>query len=371
MTDQFDLGVRAGMTVIVVASAASALAVGGVLLYIVYSAVTIQRNASRRWSTDTHIHYYFLNLMVSDLIQAVGGLLNIKWIVEASVYPCPFCTVQGISALLLLEIRLSLFAGFFKQVADVGVALSTMAIALHMLQVLVLGWRSPPKFALLILAIIWLSILILVVVPNVAQHNIYGPTDYWCWIDGGTAEQIGLDYVWMWLAAVLNIISYLFLVLVIKRVVLADGNSFRWWGKQERSVPQAAETSAESVKAIQMFFYPLVYIIVVLPISAARFSEFRGHNVPFAVTAFADTLFASCGLFDTILYALTRPRLMPRRPSQDPQSALLTRITTGRVVQDRFPQDHTMEDGGFVTETGRLKFHDMPDFLLSSNSPRM
>ncbi|KAI6162091.1 hypothetical protein EDD17DRAFT_1508387 [Pisolithus thermaeus] len=320
MTDQFDLGVRAGMTVIVVASAASALAVGGVLLYIVYSAVTIQRNASRRWSTDTHIHYYFLNLMVSDLIQAVGGLLNIKWIVEA--------------------------------------VSSSRWLMSGLLSVLVLGWRSPPKFALLILAIIWLSILILVVVPNVAQHNIYGPTDYWCWIDGSTAEQIGLDYMWMWLAAVLNIISYLFLLPLVGET-------------ERRSVPQAAETSAESVKAIQMFFYPLVYIIVVLPISAARFSEFRGHNVPFAVTAFADTLFASCGLFDTILYALTRPRLMPRRPSQDPQSALLTRITTGRVVQDRFPQDHTMEDGGFVTETGRLKFHDMPDFLLSSNSPRM
>lgn len=356
MSDQFDFGVRAGMTVIVVASAASAFAVGGVLLYIAYSAVTIQRNASRRWSTDTHVHYYFLNLMVSDLIQAVGGLLNIKWIVEESVYSGPFCTAQG----------------FFLHVGDVAVALSTMAIALHMLQVLVLGWRSPPKFALLILAIIWLSILILVVVPNVAQHNIYGPTGYWCWIDGSTAEQIGLDYMWMWLAAVLNIISYLFLVFVIKRAARADGNSFRWWGKQERrSVSHAVGSSIESVRANQMFFYPLVYIIVVLPISAARFSEFSGHAVPFAVTAFADTLFASSGLFDTILYASTRPRLMPRRPSHDPQSDLIARIATVRVVHSRFPQDYMMEDGSFVTDTGRPMFHDMPNLLRSSTSPRM
>ncbi|KAI6007235.1 hypothetical protein EDD15DRAFT_2358377 [Pisolithus albus] len=355
MSDQFDFGVRAGMTVIVVASAASAFAVGGVLLYIAYSAVTIQRNASRRWSTDTHIHYYFLNLMVSDLIQAVGGLLNIKWIVEASVYPCPFCTVQG----------------FFKQVGDVGVALSTMAIALHMLQVLVLGWRSPPKFALLILAIIWLSILILVVVPNVAQHNIYGPTGYWCWIDGSTAEQIGLDYMWMWLAAVLDIISYLLLVLVIKRAARAGGNSFRWWGKQERSVSHAVGSSVENVRANQLFFYPLVYIIIVLPISAARFSKFSGHEVPFAVTAFADTLFASSGLFDTILYASTRPRLMPRRPTHDPQSDLVARIATVRVVHGRFPQDYMTEDGSFVMDTGRPMFHDMPNLLRSSTSPRM
>jgi len=60
------------------------------------------------------------------------------------------------------------------------------AIALHMLQVLVLRWKSPPKFALVVLAIIWLVILFLSVVPNVIQHNIYGPTGYckssWTWL---------------------------------------------------------------------------------------------------------------------------------------------------------------------------------------------
>lgn len=53
--------------------------------------------ATRRWSTDTHVHYYFLNLMIFDLIQAIGepsmsvplpqssdnlsgGMFNIAWI---------------------------------------------------------------------------------------------------------------------------------------------------------------------------------------------------------------------------------------------------------------------------------------------------
>ncbi|KIO04770.1 hypothetical protein M404DRAFT_77897, partial [Pisolithus tinctorius Marx 270] len=79
----FDFGVRMGMIIMCVASVASALAVGGLLLYIAYSAVTIKRNASRRWSTDTHIHYYFLNMMISHLILSIGELLQIKWIVEA------------------------------------------------------------------------------------------------------------------------------------------------------------------------------------------------------------------------------------------------------------------------------------------------
>ncbi|KAI6119803.1 hypothetical protein EV401DRAFT_1471348 [Pisolithus croceorrhizus] len=342
MSGPFDFETRLGMVFVVAATSTSALAVGGVLLYIAYSAVTIQRNASRRWTTNTHIHYYFLNLLVSDFIQAVGGLLSIKWIIEDSVYPGPFCTAQG----------------FFVHVGDISVALSTMAIALHILQVLVLEWKPPPKFALLILAINWLSILILVVVPNVVQHNIYGPTGYWCWIDRSTAEQIGLDYMWMWMAAVLNIVSYLLLVLVIKRVVLVDGNRLRWRGRRETIVaPYGMGTLAENVKATQMLFYPLVYIIIVLPISAARFSQFWGHNVPYAVTTFADILFTLSGLFDTILYALTRPRLMPRRSSHDPQSALLTRIATGRMPHD----------GKSKTETDRSSLYDMPEL---SQSPR-
>ncbi|KAI6156985.1 hypothetical protein BKA82DRAFT_1000291 [Pisolithus tinctorius] len=83
MSDQFDSEVKVWMIVMVVASATSALAAGGLLLYIAYSAVTIKPNASRRWSTETHVHYYFLNLMISDLIASLGELLTIKWIVEA------------------------------------------------------------------------------------------------------------------------------------------------------------------------------------------------------------------------------------------------------------------------------------------------
>ncbi|KAI6156991.1 hypothetical protein BKA82DRAFT_949512 [Pisolithus tinctorius] len=319
-----------------VASAASALAAASLLLYIAYSVVTIRPNASRRWSTETHIHYYFLNLMISDLILAIGELFNVKWIVEARVYPGTACTIQGL----------------FIHVGDVGVALRC-AIALHILQVLVLRWRSPPKFALLILAVIWLVILVLVVVPNVAQQNIYGPTGHWCWIDRSTTEKIALEYIWTWLAAVLNIISYLLLALLIKRLVRMDGHRFRWRGIQEKgTIPYKSGTSTESVSATQMLFYPLLYIVVLLPTAAARLSQFGGHDVPFAVTTFAATLFALSGLFNTILYAFTRPRLMPSRPSHDPQS---TRVTTAPMVFNRPPQGCMAQDDSFDTETGLVQ----------------
>ncbi|KAF9229163.1 hypothetical protein BS17DRAFT_689228 [Gyrodon lividus] len=332
----FDFGTRVGMIFIVEAAAMSALAVSGLLAYITYSAVTIHRNASRRWSTDTHIHYYFLNLMVCDLIQAIGGLFNIKWIAEA---------------VSVLYSRLS-FPGLFKQVGDVGVALSTMAITLHTLQVLVFSRDSSPKFALIILAIIWVIIALVVGIPSAIQHGYYNPTGAWCWIREPVKEQIGLEYLWMWTAAFLNVVVYVFLALVIKRVIIIDGHKLRWPGAEGRrqltfmssEFFDAEPRRDEGVIAFQMLFYPAVYITAVLPISAARFSEFNNHNVPFAVTAVADTLFALSGLLNVSLYSLTRPKLMPRRPARDPRTVILspaTRLARTYRTQRRppFPPD--------------------------------
>ena len=105
----------------------------------------------------------------------------------------------------------------------------------------------------------------------------------------------------------------------------------------------------------------------VLPISAARFSAFRGHTVPFAVTAFADTLFASSGLFNTILFALTRPRLMPQRRLRDIQS-LPRSPTSPTALMTKYrwsPNDNIdRNNGGFAAmELGRYRFHDSPSGL--------
>ena len=95
----------------------------------------------------THVHYYFLSLLVSDLIQAIGellcgcwlrkdlidvlllwlgGILNIKWIQEA-VCLCPFgiMTTTLIGALqAVMEVTQCMVQGIFKQLGDVGVALA-------------------------------------------------------------------------------------------------------------------------------------------------------------------------------------------------------------------------------------------------------
>lgn len=59
-----------------------------------------------------------------------------------------------------------------------------------------------------------------------------------------------------------------------------------------------------------------MYTITVLPIAIVRFMAFRGDRVPFGATVLADVIFSFSGLFNVILYGITRPSLLPRRESQ-------------------------------------------------------
>lgn len=97
----------------------------------------------------------------------------------------------------------------------------------------------------------------------------------------------------------------------------------------------------QSVTVPNFYFssYPAVYIVTVggvthqlgyhlifrqvLPITAARFTQFQTNKVPWGVTAWADTLLLLSGFFNTILYTLTRPKLLPRR-RRSPSRVVLT-----------------------------------------------
>ncbi|KAG2350245.1 hypothetical protein BDR05DRAFT_954341 [Suillus weaverae] len=308
----FNFDDRLGLVFIVEAAVLSVLAITSLLAYITYSAVTIRMGATRRWSTDTRIHYYFLNLMLFDLIQAIGGMFNIAWISAAGIYPGTICTVQGA----------------FKHVGNTGAAFSTITIALHTMQVLVLRWGTPPKAALLGTAIIWLIVALMVGIPNILIDHFYGPTGHWCWIERNNFQRIGLQYMWMWLAAFITIVVYIFLALVVKRIISIDGHRIRWTSPETRSVTPSEgsdpqQRGDEGAIALRMLFYPAVYIVTVLPITAARFTQFHTQKVPWGVTAWADTLLLLSGFFNTILYTLTRPKLLPHR-RRSPSRVILT-----------------------------------------------
>jgi len=294
VTDPFPSGVRLGIVFMVLSAATSAAACVGCLLFIAYSAVRFS-DGSRKWSLETHVHYYFLNLLIFDLTASVGGLLNIKWVVDAQVTEGSCCTAQGA----------------LKQIGDVGVALTSLTIAIHTMCVIALRWGCPPKTGAVVVVFTWIFVGLLVGVSAVIHrhHNYFGDTQYWCWITGNyPVERIALEYFWLWMSAFLNIVIYIFLALIIKGVLVVENGKIRLLRNHERTTNHYA-----SGIGTQMLYYPVVYIITALPIGIVRFMAFHGDDVPFAATAISSILLSSSGFLNVALFKLTRPRLLPTR----------------------------------------------------------
>ena len=87
-----------------------------------------------------------------------------------------------------------------------------------------------------------------------------------------------------------------------------------------------------------------------LPISGARFSALRGNAVPFAVIASTDALFALSGLFNMVIFALTRPGLIPRNRSCATHSALQARATSAGRIERHLSGDG-IDTGADRTDT--------------------
>jgi hypothetical protein len=331
----FGFDVRLGTTFIVQSAGLSAIAVSSLLFYILYSVVRINRGAAKNWSSETHIHYYFVNLLIADLIQAIGGLLSIRWIAEAQVTEGVHCQVQAI----------------FKQIGDVGVALTSLAIALHTFRVLVFRSSPDTKVAVFIVAAVWTTIGIFVGIGFVTNKSklYYGNTGYWCWItDSYTVQRIVFEYLWLWLAAVVNMIVYGFLALVVVRIVVVEEGRIRISRSSERegqwNLSNRGASDSGAV-AMQLLFYPLVYVVTVAPVAIVRWLAFSGHKIPFAATAFASCLFSLSGLFNVILFRLTRPKLLPTR-SQNGSSSFGMLTSTQDTKHTSHTESFACKDRG-------------------------
>ena len=103
------------------------------------------------------------------------------------------------------------------------------------------------------------------------------------------------------------------------------------------------------------FSYPLVYIICILLNSICRQLVFSGFYVPYQFSLFANTLFSLSGLFNAILFFLTRPDLVVGvGPSDTPLPNL---ASTDSGIQSHH---HYRSDEIELTSHGSQRFGSLP-----------
>jgi len=290
-----------GVTVLVVISFLSLLAVVGLLSVIAISAFNTRSSLDRHLFVRTHVAAYFISLLLCDLAQAIGSIINLEWIMSKGVQLGTICTAQGV----------------LKQMSDVGTAIWTLVIAFHTFALLVLEVKLGRVVLWTTLVGGWALIGTLVIAGPAGQDTIKrGPffaiSGYWCWISPTfPGARITLDYMIMFLAALFSAILYTLMYLRLRGNLKISGRrvilNFRDTSKFNTGI-----SGDQAVKiARQMLLYPLAYTVLILPIAASRFSAWSGAEVPTEVTIFSAAVFLCSGIVNVTLFATTRNVLPP------------------------------------------------------------
>ncbi|KAG8945153.1 hypothetical protein FRC03_001795 [Tulasnella sp. 419] len=231
-----------------------------------------------------------------------------RWVHDGRITPDSFCTAQGV----------------IKQCGSVGVAFSTLSIAVYTFIVLFLRLQLPSTrwLPLMVIGLICLFIFMITVIASQTLTNppYYGPSRFWCWINPKYGSmRLGTEYALMWLTAFMNILLYVPLFLVLRGNIQVDLE-----GRNRSSIPKVKltwktiqrddawnqgrkERKESNTIATQMLAYPIVYIILILPMSIVRWTEPRRSEW----SAFAGVIYNSSGLVNSFLYVVTRPSLFP------------------------------------------------------------
>jgi len=150
------------------------------------------------------------------------------------------------------------------------------------------------------------------VLDSKTRGPFYGISGYWCWIaDEYESERITMDYMIMFLSAILSFILYTLVFLRMRGNVVVNGLyiRFRFAKNEDWRGRLFAQNYALKI-ARQMLLYPIAYTVVILPIAVTRFCEWSGRSVPFAVTIFSDVVFLLSGIVNVALFCATR-RILP------------------------------------------------------------
>ncbi|KAJ7306820.1 hypothetical protein DFH08DRAFT_901843 [Mycena albidolilacea] len=265
---------------------------------------------------NTHINGYFRSLLVANAVQAFGTVMNFKWAADRGVTSGPFCSAQG----------------GIKQTGNIATALWSFVLALHLFNLLFLRMKSTNVGFWCTIAGGWSFVVLIVVIgPTAIQTSAKGPyfgiSGAWCWITSQyPQEQIFLEYFLEYLSAGFCLIMYTSVFLRMRgNLVHANGKwSLRFLPRGESWQLSMSRDLIDSamLQAVQkMLWYPIVYILLIIPITLARLSQFAGAHVPFWATVVTDVIFNLTGFANVLLFASTRALLPDARALPEFSSA--------------------------------------------------
>lgn len=246
---------RQGLIAVAVMAFLSLLATAALLCFITWRLIFWRSNYQRYIGYNQYIILIY-NLVLADFQQSLGFLISLKYIIENKVK-------AGTAACFL--------QGLWLQVGDPGSGLFVLAIAFHTFLLVVWGRKMSYKVFVTFVCGVWAFVAVIVIIP-LAIHGaeVYVPAGAWCWINEDyETERLWTHYIWIFLAEFGTVVLYAVMYFQLRRQIAASsilGNS-----------------QLESLKRLRrvvgyMTVYPIVYIVLSLPLAAGRMSTANGNT---------------------------------------------------------------------------------------------
>ncbi|KAH8990580.1 hypothetical protein EDB92DRAFT_1946522 [Lactarius akahatsu] len=196
---------------------------------------------------------YLLSLFAYDILQALGGILDVRWAHNGIVTVGSYCTAQGV----------------IQQSGELGVALITLIITVHTFVVALweVKFIEARRFAFGMVALASLFVVLWVGIGNGIHKDLEAPTPYWCWIgDKYNLERLAGEYIWLWIALSASVIMYIPLYFWMNGRRLSTDPK-KWY---KFRLSKSNDQYAQRRSALGMLSYPIAYSLVVLPVSIVR-----------------------------------------------------------------------------------------------------
>ncbi|KIM33079.1 hypothetical protein M408DRAFT_191692 [Serendipita vermifera MAFF 305830] len=293
---------------------------------------------------------FIVCMLLSDLIQSIGVLIQARWAYLGYVEVGTACSVQA--AMITF--------------GDVATAVWNAIIACHTFATVVLGVRMSSLGIAIVVICGWLFPILMNVLGAVVvarpEHPYYTVAAGWCFIGNDyIIPRVVLHYVPLLFASLIITIMYALVSLTMRGnlqitsttrkscfpsfAITFRRTSVRTAASGNTNQKQVAYLRSLSLK---MLWYPCVYICLILPISICRMVEINGQRAPLELLFFAMTLLFLVGLSNVAIYVSTRNVGLPSKRSPMVNSIHPPNGTQMEIYIDRVTQN----DVGVVTIGG-------------------
>ncbi|KAJ5281779.1 hypothetical protein N7478_007151 [Penicillium angulare] len=293
----------------------------GLLSFLTYRFIYWQRYYKHPLAHNQYVVLIY-NLLLVDLQQAIAFTISLYWASRGSVH-------FGEAACYL--------QGWWIQTGDPGSGLFVLAIAFHTGFVVIRGRQLSFRAFVYCVIGLWVFILILGFIPvGLYGHDVFVISEAnWCWLSPKYEnERLWGHYIWIFLAEFGTLVLYAIMFIYLRRRM-----------QQAKMLRRGQQESLHRLNrvVIYMVIYPLVYLVMSLPLAAGRMASENGDSPSKTYFGVAGCLMALSGVVDVTVYTLTRRHLLidtehsttDRNYDNNTDSQWQTNITTNAGTRSR------------------------------------